>query len=152
MERVTAALSTPGLRYRSFGNEPVRTRPAPPMEAATPPEPPSAEPASAEPPSTEPEAWPIEAPPSPQFEAALAPDMPPPPEPAPVPEAILSPAEDLTPMSVTSQDEAPAPRPEVGSPAAMEPAPSIDWMALSVAAAQQPLPPLLLLPDPPAAF
>ncbi|WP_160121430.1 hypothetical protein [Rhodovarius lipocyclicus] len=158
--RVAAALNTPGLRYRSFGNEPVRVRPAPPVvveevfpEALEPEFAPESEflPESAPESMAEPElpplpplnfeplpepppvvaAAPVEPPPAPE-----PPPPPPPPQPEPpvlrpaAPEPVSAPLFSWPETTPVAAPPAPSLLPEVASSYAAQPKPAASFRLL----------------------
>lgn len=112
--RVAAALNTPGLRYRSFGNEPVRVRPAPPVVVE------EVLPEVAEP----------ELPPETGFLSDSLAEPEPPPVPPPMPPLNFEPVPELPPVVAAGPaSPPPAPEPPVPPPAPPEPAsaPLFSW-------------------------
>jgi hypothetical protein len=139
--RVTAAINTPGLRYRSFGN----ALPRPQVIPSEPPEFPLVTEAIPAPPApAAPDDVPDSStPPAPVMRAA---PVQPEPEPEPEPERDLP---------FAGQQEAPAPPPEPAAPPppVEPPPPAIDWAALAappLAAPSPPPTPMLPLPPTPA--
>ena len=119
--RVAATLNTPGLRYRSFGNEPVRVRPAPPVLPPVAEELPAEPEYQPDPVSDLPESYtPVEPELPPLRLEPIAPEPPPvafePPPPAPSPAPVLMALEPLP-------EPAPAPAPMPAPVAAAAPPP-----------------------------